>query len=378
MTGRWCYVVNKLVSRYTTQDKIALRDCEILYPPPTVPTERPEQLPGDTEALEEYMRQAIFPQLAPPPFGEIEIRSLSQQKPVYLFLEKQQNIAVVGKLFKHGPITLEQAWLSAEKEYFNLNLLRNRFGMNNDCCHVVAPLGKNKELSALLVTEKAPGMVLDYYIAEAIYERKSQQLFDRLTSLAKFFVKLHHNTENDKRVSPALPQSYLTKLLDSLSKWSLDPVERATIEAYAARWWNRDEVWTTDREVIVHGDATSTNFVINRQEVTGIDLEKMKWADRCWDLGFIVAELKHHFMWRMGDKWAAEPFIGHFLWQYAASYKDGQFFSILTRKIPLYMALGLLRIARNSWLDDQHRRNLISEAELCLKYGLSSSTTTIL
>jgi len=371
-------VVNKLVSRYTTQDKIALRDCEILYPPPIVPTERPEQLPGDTEALEEYMRQAIFPQLAPPPFGEIEIRSLSQQKPVYLFLEKQQNIAVVGKLFKHGSITLEQAWLSAEKEYFNLNLLRNRFGMNNDCCHVVAPLGKNKELSALLVTEKAPGMVLDYYIAEAIYERKSQQLFDRLTSLAKFFVKLHHNTENNSMISAALPQSYLTKLLDSLSKWSLDPVERATIEAYAARWWNRDEVWTTDREVIVHGDATSTNFVINRQEVTGIDLEKMKWADRCWDLGFIAAELKHHFMWRMGDKWAAEPFIGHFLWQYAASYKDGQFFSILTRKIPLYMALGLLRIARNSWLDDQHRRNLISEAELCLKYGLSSSTTTIL
>ena len=104
----------------------------------------------------------------------------------------------------------------------------------------------------------------------------------------------------------------------------------------------------------------------------------MKSADRCWDLGFIAAELKHHFIWRMDDKWAAEPFIGHFLWQYATNCKDSQFFYTLTRKIPLYMALGLLRIARNSWLDDQHRRNLISEAELCLKYGLSSSTTTTL
>ena len=370
-------MVNKLISRYATQDRIALHDYDILYPPPIVSTERPELLPGDTDALEEYMRQAIFPQLASPPFGEIEIISLSQQKPVYLFLEMHHNIAVVGKLFKHSAITLEQAWSSAEKEYFNLNLLRNRYGMNNDCCHVAVPLGKNRDLSALLVTERAPGKVLDHYIVKAIYEHKSQQLFERLTSLAGFFAKLHRNTEIDRRVSPALPQSYLVKLLDSLSEWELNPLERAAIEEYAAVWWDRDEVWT-DREVIVHGDATSTNFVINRQEVTGIDLEKMKWADRCWDLGFIAAELKHHFMWRMGDKWAAEPFIGHFLWQYAVSCKDSQFFNILTGKIPLYMALGLLRIARNSWLDDQHRKNLISEAELCLKYGLSSSTTTTL
>jgi len=323
------------------------------------------------------MRQAIFPQLASPPFGEIEIISLSQQKPVYLFLEMHHNIAVVGKLFKHSAITLEQAWSSAEKEYFNLNLLRNRYGMNNDCCHVAVPLGKNRDLSALLVTERAPGKVLDHYIVKAIYEHKSQQLFDRLTSLAGFFAKLHQNTEIDRRVSPELPHSYLVKLLDSLSEWKLNPVQRVAIEEFAATWWDRDEVWM-DREVIVHGDATSTNFIINRHEVTGIDLEKMKWADRCWDLGFIVAELKHHFMWRMGDKWAAEPFIGHFLWQYAASCKGNRFFIMLTRKIPLYMALGLLRIARNSWLDDQHRRNLISEAELCLRYGLSSSTTTIL
>jgi thiamine kinase-like enzyme len=367
---------DKLLLRDTEQDSFIPQYSEMLCPAPAsmeLPSESPLL---DTAQLCKYMRQVIFPQLAPPPFGEIEIRSLSQQKPVYLFLEKHQNIMVVGKLFKHGPLTLEQAWPSAEKEYFNLNLLRNRFGMNNNCCHVVTPLGKNKELSALLVTEKAPGKVLDYYIAKAVYERKSQQLFDRLTSLAKFFVKLHRNTENDRRVSPALPQSYLTKLLDSLSKWSLDPVERATIEAYAARWWDRDEVWTTDREVIVHGDATSTNFILNHQEVTGIDLEKMKWADRCWDLGFIAAELKHHFMWRMGDSWAAEPFIGHFLWQYAASYEDSQFFTILTRKIPLYMALGLLRIARNSWLDDPHRKNLLNEAKLCLEYGLSSLTTT--
>lgn len=367
---------DKLLLRDSEQDSFIPPYSEMLCPSPAsmeLPAESPLL---DTAQLCKYMRQVIFPQLAPPPYGEIEVQGLSQQKPVYLFLEKTQNIMVVGKLFKHGPVTLEQAWPSAEKEYFNLNLLRHRFGMNNDSWHVVAPLGKNKKLSALLVTEKAPGKVLDYYIVKAIYEHKSQQLFDKLGSLALFFVKLHRNSESRRQVSPVLAKSYLGKLLDSLSKWPSSPLERYDIEDYAARWWDKDGIFTNDTEVIVHGDATTTNFLFNHNEVTGIDLEKMKWADRCWDLGFLAAELKHHFMWRMGDKWAAEPYIGHFLWQYAVNYKDSQFFYNITRKIPLYMALGLLRIARNSWLDEAHRKNLISEAKQCLEYGLSSLTTT--
>jgi len=75
-------------------------------------------------------------------------------------------------------------------------------------------------------------------------------------------------------------------------------------------------------------------------------------------------------MWRAGDRWAAEPYIGHFLWNYAVNCKDSQFFHYLTNKLPLYMALGLLRIARNNWLDVWYRKELIAEATRCLKYGL--------
>jgi len=75
-------------------------------------------------------------------------------------------------------------------------------------------------------------------------------------------------------------------------------------------------------------------------------------------------------MWRKGDGWAAEPFIGHFLWQYTINYGDPNFFQVITRKLPLYMALGLLRIARNPYLDDMHIERLVTEAEQCLKYGL--------
>jgi hypothetical protein len=359
-----------LQKELSAEGGICLQDTDVLR---LYPTTLPESLESPTcaeIALCRYLQGEIFPQFAPPPYGEIEVRKLSEQKPVYLFHEKTKNIIVVGKLFQHRLISREEAWLCARKEYFNLKLLRDRFGMSDDACHVVAPLGKNKELSALLVTAKAPGRLLDYYIEKAVADQQSEQLIDKLTDLAGFLVKLHRNSEIDGGVSLDLAQAYLCELLDSLSEGPLGPCERKNIETHAAAWWDKNGILSADKQVIVHGDATPTNFLFDGQEVIGIDLERMKRADRCWDLGFMVAELKHHFMWRMGNGWAAEPFIGHFLWEYALNYGGAQFFNAITRRVPLYMALGLLRIARNSWLDEPYRKDLLSEAKRCLKYGL--------
>jgi hypothetical protein len=322
------------------------------------------------EAICEYLREEIFPQLAPPPYGEIEMTSLGAQKPVCLFYEKRRNIMVVGKLFKWGVVPLEDAWLEADKEYLNLKLLREQLGLAGGTDHVVAPLGESKELSALLVTERALGQTLDYYIVRAIFEQQHDELFQILGHLARFFAKLHEAAKTERPISPELPRFYLNSLLDSVDLGPTGYLKRTEIEEYAVRWWFEEPVFSSDRETIVHGDATPTNFLFDSGNVTAIDLESMKWADRCWDLGFIAAELKHHFMWRAGDGWSAEPFIGHFLWQYATNYGDSHFFQVITRKLPLYMALGLLRIARNLYVGDMHRKYLVTEAEQCLKYGL--------
>jgi len=359
-----------LQKELSAEGNIRLQDVDALR---LYPTTLPDSLEAPTLAevpLSRYLKEEIFPQLTPPPYGEIEVRKLAEQKPVYLFHEKTKDMIVVGKLFQHRFILLEEAWRYAQKEYFNLKLLRDRFGMGSDACQVVAPLGKNKELSALLVTAKAPGRLLDYYIEKAVCDQQSEQLIDKLTDLAGFLVKLHRNSEIDGGVSLDLAQAYLCELLDSLSEGPLGPCDRKNIETHAAAWWDKNDILSADKQVIVHGDATPTNFLFNDQEVIGIDLERMKRADRCWDLGFMVAELKHHFMWRMGNGWAAEPFIGHFLWEYALSYGGAQFFGAITRRIPLYMALGLLRVARNPWLDEPYRKDLLGEAKRCLKYGL--------
>lgn len=319
------------------------------------------------EALHQYLRGEILPQLASPPYGAIETIRISPSNWVYLYQEKTRGLKIVGKSFQHNSTPLDKAWKHAELEYSNLKLLRETFGMVRDTYHVVAPLGKNRNFAALLVTENAPGKTLDYYIASAIYENEPSKLFGRLSDLARFFIKLHRNSETGRQVSPNLPQWYLQRVLHTLNKRHLNNFDPEAVHRLAADWWQRGEVFA-DREVIVHGDATPTNFLFHREKVTGIDLEKMKWADRCWDLGFVAAELKHHFLWRTGDGARAEPFIGHFLWQYATNYRDSNFFYAITRRLPLYMALGLLRIARNDWLDIAYRQRLIEEAKLCLKY----------
>ncbi|MGC9444014.1 MAG: phosphotransferase [Candidatus Methanospirareceae archaeon] len=323
----------------------------------------------NTEALHRYLVEEIFPQLAPPPYGSVEIQRLVREKLVYRFHEHKRGIHVIGKFFESDYIPRHEAWRYAKQSYANLKHVREDFGMHNGTYRVVAPLGLKKELAALLITDLAPGKILDHYIARACYEGQSKRLFEKLSCLAGFFATLHRESETQRLVSPRLTQQYLDKMLNSLQHGPLRASDRAAIGKYAARWWAAEEIFN-DREVTVHGDATPTNFFFDHHVVIGIDLEKMKTADRCWDLGFLAAELKHHFMWRLGDRWAAEPFIGHFLWAYAVTLGDPQFFYTITQKLPLYMSLGLLRIARNTWLDEQYRYSLLQEARRCLKYGL--------
>jgi len=327
-------------------------------------------LESANDCLTNYLAEKIFPQLAPSPYGKIEIGRVPDHKYVYVIKENIKNITVVGKCFHRDDNTLEQAWQQAQTEYLNLRFVRTKLRANSNGCHIAKPLGINKELCALLVTEKVPGRMLDHYIARAIYENNHQQLFNKLERLASLFSELHGIKKTRIHLSMLAQKQYLSKILDSLEHFVIEPEEKAGIEKNASRWWEREDICRDDFEVLVHGDATPTNFFFHKDEVIAIDMEKMKRADRCWDLGFLAAELKHNFMWRMGNGIAAEPFIGHFLWKYATACGDTQIFYAVTRRLPLYMALGLLRIARNPWLDLQYRKQLVHEAKRCLKYEL--------
>ena len=122
----------------------------------------------------------------------------------------------------------------------------------------------------------------------------------------------------------------------------------------------------------VHGDATPTNFLFpSRDDVVAIDLERMKDADRVFDVGMVCGEIKHAFLWRTGRLDASERFIRVFLRRYARHFPspDGAFREI-THRVPFYMGLTELRIARNTWLDWAYRRRLVWEGHECLTWGL--------
>lgn len=124
-----------------------------------------------------------------------------------------------------------------------------------------------------------------------------------------------------------------------------------------------------DNQVLVHGDATPTNLLFGDDlGVIAIDLERMKMADRIFDIGRVAGEIKHFFMQYAGDKWLAEPFIGHFLWEYACHFPDrSRAFRSIVRRLPFYMGMTFLRIARNPWIPAVYRRQLLDEARATLR-----------
>ena len=124
-----------------------------------------------------------------------------------------------------------------------------------------------------------------------------------------------------------------------------------------------------DHQVLVHGDATPANFMFGKgMDVTAIDLERMHYTDRVCDLGRIAGELQHFFLQGTGNKYNAEPYIGHFLWEYASHFPDrSKTFHTITARLPFQISVTLLRIARNAWVSKDHAHKLIQAAKATLE-----------
>ena len=132
---------------------------------------------------------------------------------------------MVTKAFQYGSISLHTAWERAEKEYANLKLVRDKFGMGEGDFRTVAALGKNKALSALLVVEYGRGNTLDHYIHSAIRKNETEKLYYKLGLLAGFLVKLHRNSQSEGHPSAGTAHKYLKKVLSSLRTDLLDEKE---------------------------------------------------------------------------------------------------------------------------------------------------------
>jgi aminoglycoside phosphotransferase (APT) family kinase protein len=319
--------------------------------------------------MHNYLQYEIQPQISgSSDRSSYRVFGLNGSNDVYLYEDRDTGSKVIGKFFLSSrKKNAAKAATHLTHEFDNLCLMRD-YGMTGHH-HVVKPLGRHYSMNALLVTEYSDGQLLSEVILGAIHRGDHDKLYQKLTALAYFLSSFHNRTAIGVGVDFHEDCSYMDRLIDKLRHIQAIGWDEAQ-ELYWLRdqWRNQARMWE-DQQVLVHGDATPDNFMFgNGLDVIAFDLERTKRADRVFDTGRIAGELKHFFMRATGNRHAADPFIGHFLWEYSCHFpnRDSAFRSINGRT-QFHVGITLLRIARNNWVDAEYRRRLINEAKECLR-----------
>jgi len=294
---------------------------------------------------------------------------LSGSNEVYGYEEKTSRTRVIGKFY--GPRfgwDQDRAATLAHREYDSLQRLRG-YQLTGSPHHVIRPLAVEASLNAVLVVEHYRGEELSHAIGRATRHGDDRHLYRRLTALAWFLATQHNRTANGARVDFTPDGRYFDTVLGRLAH--AGRVGRWEVEELGWLrdcWADRPRMWQ-DRQVWLHGDATPANFLFGPgQDVAAIDLERTKRGDRMFDVGRVAGELQHAFMQTPAGWGGGERFIGHFLWEYACHFPDRhQAFTSISGRLPYYMALNLLRIAANDYLDPDYRHQLVGQAKHLLQ-----------
>ena len=317
------------------------------------------------DPLYEYLRHDIFPQIGCSGAEGIRVFSTNGSNDVYIYEDRQTCKRVVGKFyFSPEKDNWEQAGRLLDRECFNTNLFRSFLGEHHYAARI---LGRNDNMNRLLVVEYCYGEPLDNIIMRCINNGERELLFEKLRALAYFLATVHNRSAQEHTVDFNYCCHYTHTMITCLQ----NKIPDSTIDSLRRKcedWRNDPRMWQ-DRTVLVHGDATPSNFFFgDGMSVITFDLERVKWTDRIFDVGRIVGELQHFFLRSTGDKNNAEPFIQYFLQEYAWHFPDQpETFQSITARIPFHMGTTLLRIARNSYLDQDYRMQLVRAAKECLR-----------
>jgi hypothetical protein len=286
---------------------------------------------------------------------------LSGSNLVYAYQEKFSGVKVICKFYGSGTG-------KARQEYEGLETLR-QYNLIGSPHHVIRPLGFNHDINGVLAVEYYPGEEFSHAIARATRHRDDAHLYWRLKALAYFMATQHDRTANGADIDFGADCGYFDTVAGRLRKvHRIGADDASNLARLRDRWRDQPRMWQ-DQQVWLHGDATPANFLFgDGLDVAAIDLERMKRGDRMFDVGRVAGELQHAFMRDHGDRHRADPFIGHFLWEYSCHFPDRQWmFESVTARAPYYMALNLLRIARNDYIDPYYSGRLVRQAKRLLK-----------
>lgn len=288
---------------------------------------------------------------------------------VYKYTEEKSGASVVGKFFQLDDPKYERVQ-RIKGEYDNLHTIRS-YGFDIRPHYVARPITKNEMIGLALVEEFIYGWELDHYIKKAVYNGDASALHHKLWQLALFLYDLHRRTELPESANLDSVRAYFLKIIYKLARQTL------ICEGEIGHFIKLIDKWFSSgilnaQSSLLHGDVTPTNFIFTEYgDVVAIDLERIKRGDVAYDIGMVCGELKHSLLWRTGNLNASEVFIRGFLESYSSNFPDRhEAFRNITARNPFYMAMTELRIARNDFLEWNHRKMLVNEALQCLKWGL--------
>ena len=294
---------------------------------------------------------------------------LSGSNEVYAYEEKSSGTKIICKFYgtRFWP-DRDKAALMARQEYKGLETLR-QYNLIGSPHHVVRPLAFDRDINGVLAVEYYAGEEFSHAIARATNHGDDSHLYWRLKALAYFLATQHDRTANGEGTDFDADCRYLDTVAGRLRRTHrIEQDEADELSRLRDRWRDRPQMWQ-DHQVWLHGDATPANFLFgDGLDVAAIDLERMKRGDRMFDVGRVAGELQHSFMRAGGDRHRAEPFIAHFLCEYSSHFPDreGMLESVMAR-VPYYMALNLLRIARNDYIDRGYGERLVARAKTLLR-----------
>ena len=297
----------------------------------------------------------------------INIERLQASRPVYRFFLPGDGLGLVGKFF------VDQVPASPQDR----SLVREYHNYLGDSARELAAAGLIPRLVGQapgvrlgLLLEGLPGPDLDFYLAEAAQGRGLEECRGQLARLAELLAFFHTRPLVRQAVSPEPVLAYFQKLRTQLQAMGLLRPEEADFLAAESRAWEGRFGVYDDLQVLLHGDATPTNFLFPDDRAVAVDLERLRAGDRLFDLSWVAGELRHAWGWRGRDFCDSEAAIQSFFQAYLEALPAD---NSLTQRIfalnPLYMALAELRIARNSYLSWEYRRALVAEAMACLSFG---------
>ncbi|MCL4500979.1 MAG: aminoglycoside phosphotransferase family protein, partial [Deltaproteobacteria bacterium] len=276
------------------------------------------RLPQDSP-LSLALRRLLASAGDPSPAGEVTRQSLPSSREVCRFTFSGNGAAVVGKFSSAYPAATP-ADKGLAQEYDNY-LRAAELGLTDGLARIPRLLGRQPDLRLGLLLEAVSGPDLDRLMRGACESGELPGLRRSLESLAELFAFFHSRALPETAVSGLEALRYLDKLVRQLRGVDLLTTNDQAALATERTYWEVRLAQFSDRQVLVHGDATPTNFLfpdhggrgdLSHGKAVALDLERLRFADRLWDLSWVAGELKHAWAWRTGNAAAAEKIIGHF------------------------------------------------------------------